>query len=116
MLEGKTVQKYVRVSPFKARRIAKLVKGKTWKMADAILEFLPHKPARILRKSINNAYSNLLNKAGELKVKEENIWIKDIIIGEGPTMKRIRPMSLGRAGLIRKRTSHITVIVQEKEV
>jgi len=116
MLEGKTIQKYIRISPTKVRRVANLVKGKEWRTADAILEFLPHKAARLLRKSINNAYSNLVNKAGELKVKEENIWINDIIIGEGPKMKRIRPMSLGRAGLIRKRTTHITVIVQEKEV
>jgi len=115
MLEAKTIQKYIRISPSKMRRISVLVKGKTWKTADAILEFLPHKGARILRKSINNAYSNLINKAGELKVKEENIWVKDIIIGEGPKMKRIRPMSLGRAGLIRKRTTNITVVVQEKE-
>jgi len=113
-MEARAVQKYVKVSPFKARKLISLVKGKPVLEALAILDYLPHRAAHHIWKAIHSASMNLVNKAGELKVKEENIFVESIHIEEGPFLKRVRPMSMGRAGLIRRRTSHITVVVKEK--
>jgi len=113
-MEGKAIQRYVRVSPFKARRLIPLVKGKPVLEALAVLDFTHGKASHHLWKAIHSASMNLINKAGEIRVKEEDLYVKSVVIDEGPFFKRIRPMSLGRAGLIRKRTSHITVIVEER--
>ncbi|RKZ27262.1 50S ribosomal protein L22 [bacterium] len=115
MIEGRTYQRFVRMSPMKARRVVELVKGKSVPEALAILEFLPQKPAKILKKAIEHAVANAINKAGEIRVKPEDFYVKDLRVDRGPMYKRIRPWSMGRAVIIRKRTSHITVVVEEKE-
>lgn len=113
-MEGKTVQKNVRLSPKKGRRIIPHIKGKSVSEAKVRLDFLPHSAARILKKCVHTAASNYLDKAEEMDIREEDLYIKSVQINEGQKLKRYRPMSFGRAGLIRKRTSHITVVVEEK--
>jgi large subunit ribosomal protein L22 len=112
-MEGKAVQKNIRMSPKKGRRLIPHIKGKSVVEAMTCLEFLPHRAARVLKKCVHTAASNYLDKAGELDLKEENLYIKSISINEGQKFKRYRPMSFGRAGLIRKRTSHVTVVVDK---
>jgi large subunit ribosomal protein L22 len=112
---GKTFQKGIRLSPRKGRRIIPEVMGKSVTDAKMILDFHPHKAARIMKKCIHNAASNYIDKAGDMELKENDLYVKSIIIDEGAKMKRLRPMSFGRAGLIRKRTSHITVVVDKIE-
>lgn len=116
-MEGTCVAKFVRVSPTKARRIADLVKHKDVNAAIAILEHLPNRAAAPVKKAIKSAVSNVISQAGEIKVKEENLYLKSIRIDTGSSkwMKRLLPRAMGRADVIRHRTSHIRVVVAEKE-
>jgi large subunit ribosomal protein L22 len=113
-MRGKTVQKNIRLSPRKGRRIIPQIEGISVVEAKTKLDFLPHRAAKILKKCIHTAASNCIDKAGEMDLKEEDLYVKSVKIDEGQKMKRYRPMSFGRAGIIRKRMSHITVIVDKK--
>lgn len=103
--------KYIRISPFKVRRVAKLVRGKSVSEAVQILNNLPHKGASLLLKVIHSAKSNAVNNK---KLKEVNLQLPLILVNEGPTIKRFRPVGRGRIFGILKRTSHIIVGVNEK--
>ncbi|HDS09482.1 MAG TPA: 50S ribosomal protein L22 [Firmicutes bacterium] len=102
--------KYIRISPFKLRRIAQVIKGEYLEDALSYLKFLPHRGADFLTKTIKSAAANAVQK----KMKEEDLIVSNIIVDEGPTIKRFRPRAMGRATRIRKRTSHITVILDDK--
>jgi large subunit ribosomal protein L22 len=113
MMEAKSFQKNIRISARKARRLVPHIKGKSVVEAKMRLDFLPQGAARVLKKCVHAAASNYLNKAGEIDLKEEDLFVKSVMIDEGQKFKRYRPMSFGRAGLIRKRASHITVVVDK---
>ena len=104
--------KYIRISPSKVRRVAKLVRGKTVMEAQRILSNLPHKGANLLLKVINSARANAINNK---KYNEVDLQLPLILINEGPTFKRFRPVGRGRIFGILKRTSHIIVGVNEKK-
>ena len=110
---GKAVAKYIRISPFKVRRIANEIRNKNVLEAEAYLSVLPNKDAGILKKVVLSARANMLNI--DRNIDEENIIISKILIDGGPTLKRFHPISRGRAAKILKRTSHITVEVKNKE-
>ncbi|MCG8571485.1 MAG: 50S ribosomal protein L22 [Spirochaetes bacterium] len=112
-MEAKAIAKFIRISPFKVRRIANEVRNMGVLEAEAYLSVLPNKGAGILKKVIHSARSNLLNK--DKNLDEENIYISQLYIDGGPTMKRFHPISRGRAAKILKRTSHITVEVKTRE-
>ncbi|MCK4421871.1 50S ribosomal protein L22 [candidate division WOR-3 bacterium] len=112
---GKTVQKGVRLSPKKGRLIIPKVKGKKVNEAMMILDYLPQKAARIMKKCIHTAASNYIDKAGDIQLKEEDLYVKTIKIDQGPSLKRWRPKAFGMASAIRKSTSHITVEVDKVE-
>jgi large subunit ribosomal protein L22 len=114
MMEGKTVQKNVRVSAKKARRLVSHIKGKSVVEAKMRLDFLPQGAARLLKKCVHAAASNYLDKAGEMDLKEEDLYVKSVMVDEGQKIKRYRPMSFGRAGIVRRRSSHITVVVDRR--
>ncbi|WP_018124746.1 50S ribosomal protein L22 [Desulfovibrio oxyclinae] len=109
-MEAKAVAKFIRVSPRKTRLVAETVKGKPVEDALNVLRFTPKKPARILSKVLYSAIANAEQKPG---VDVDALVIDKIIVNEGPTWKRIKPRAMGRAYRIRKRTSHITVVVKE---
>ena len=111
MAEAKAVARYIRISPIKARWVADLIRGKSVNDAFAILAFTNKKAARIIEKVLKSAVANAAQR-GDIDV--DNLYIKTITVDQGPMLKRIRPMARGRAGLIRKRTSHITIIVEER--
>ena len=102
--------KYVRVSPRKARMVTDLVKGK--KVGDAlnILAFTNKAIAQKLTKLINSAVANAQQNN---KMNVDTLLIKRISVDEGSTLKRFMPRAMGRATMIRKRTSHITVVLDE---
>ncbi len=116
-MEGKCVSRFVRISPAKARRVANLVRDKDVITAIAMLEQIPNSAANPIRKAIKSAVSNIISQAGEIKVKEEDIILISIKVDTGSSkfMKRLRPRAMGRADVIKHRTSHISVIVAEKE-
>lgn len=109
-MEARAVAKYVRVSPRKVRLIMDEVRGK--KVSDALnlLTFSSQKGAFILKKLISSAVANAENNAN---MDVDTLYIKRIFADEGPTLKRFRPRAMGRATRIRKRTSHLTVVLDE---
>ena len=103
--------KYLMISPRKIRRIADHVRKKPYSEALAILESLPHKGAKLLKKVIASAAANALynNK----KLDEDILYIKELNVDEGPRMKRLSPRARGRADQLLKRMSHISVVLDE---
>ena len=109
-MEVKAVTKYVRLSPRKARDMARAIQGLP--VADAIktVEFSERKAARQLEKTIRSAVANAENNA---KLSADDLKVKEATIGEGPAMKRFWARSRGMVSKIRKRTSHITIVLSD---
>jgi len=109
-MEARAVARYIRISPQKVRLIMDEVRGKKVDEAIKVLSFTPNKGARILKKLINSAVANAeANK----EIDVDTLYIKRIYADQGPVMKRFQPRAMGRASGIRKRTSHLTVILDE---
>ena len=111
-MEAKAKARFARVSPRKARLVAANIKDKSVEEAVNTLTFTPKKAAKTLYKVLYSAISNAEQISG---IDIDNLYVKKVQIDEGPTWKRIRPRAMGRATRILKRTSHITVIVDELE-
>lgn len=109
-MESQATAKYVRVSPRKTRIIARNVKGMSIEAAMNVLRFTPNKPAGIILDVMRSALANAEHNAN---LDVDSLRVKEILVNEGPTWKRFMPRSQGRANTIRKRTSHITVILAE---
>jgi large subunit ribosomal protein L22 len=109
---AKATASFIRVSPRKTRIVIALVKGKGVKEALGILRNTNRKPASILVKILNSAIANAKRLPN---IKEEDLYISDMQADSGPMLKRYRAQSMGRAGMIKKRTSHITVVLDTVE-
>ena len=109
-MEVRAVDKYIRVSPRKARLVADLVKGKPVSDALSVLEFTPKAASIYVFKLINSAVANASRKEG---VDVDILYVKNVLVDQGPTLKRFRPGPQGRGFRILKRTCHITVILDE---
>ncbi len=103
--------KFLMVSPTKVRRVADNVRRKPYPEAIAILESLPHKGAGLLKKAIQSAASNALYQNKNLD--EDMLYVKELLVDEGPRLKRLWIRARGRADILRKRMTHITVVVDE---
>ncbi len=114
-MEAKAVARFVRMSPRKIRRVAELIRGKNVGEAINILHFTRKNATEPLEKVLRSAVANMLNVEGSSKVDPDNLYIKELRVDEGITLRRFRAASMGRAVRIRKRTSHITVRVAEVE-
>ncbi|MDA3951076.1 MAG: 50S ribosomal protein L22 [Spirochaeta sp.] len=101
--------KFVRISPFKARRVADVVRRRPYTEAVAILGNMPQKGARLVRKVIQSAAANALSNNRNLD--EEMLYVTELYVNEGPRMKRLWVRGRGRADLLLKRMSHITAVV-----
>ena len=111
-MEAKAIAKYVRVSPRKAGQICSLVRGKDVNEALAILKFTPRGAAADIAKVVKSAKANAENNH---EMNAENLYVASIVANQGPTIKRFMPRAQGRATMIRKRTSHIEVVLKEKK-
>ena len=109
-MEVKATAKYMRISAQKVRRIVDAIKGRPAEAGLNALKFMPQKSAGMVEKILRSAIANAEQNA-ELDV--DSLMIKNIIVDEGPTLKRFRARARGRGSRILKRTSHITVIVAE---
>jgi large subunit ribosomal protein L22 len=109
-METKAQAKFIRIAPQKVQVLVPAVKGRKVEEAIALLRFLPRKGARILYRVLHSAVAN----AGQNKVDIDTLYVKKIMVDKGPTMKRWMPRAMGRATPILKRTSHITVILEER--
>lgn len=111
-MEAKATAKYVRVTPRKARLVIDQVRGKDVVAAREILRFSERAIAEVVEKVLNSAVANAENNH---HMRSADLVVKAAYVDEGPTLKRIRPRAKGSASRIRKRTSHITVIVAPRE-
>ena len=111
-METKAVARYIRVSPRKARRAVDLVRGRQVEDALTVLKFSTIGAAKVVAKVVASASANAEKN---LHVKPDNLYVSEAFVNEGPTLKRFRPRAMGRASRINKRTSHITVVVAERE-
>jgi large subunit ribosomal protein L22 len=107
----KAITRYLIVSPYKIRPVADLIRRKPYTDALSLLENMPHKGARLIRKTVISAASNALNL--DTQLAEDMLYIKDIRVDEGPRMKRVWFRARGRADMLLKRLCHITVIVDQ---
>ena len=107
--------RFIRQSAKKVRRTLGLVRGRDVETALNLLHFAPQKASTIIEKTIHSAVSNYLQSDMTEDRDAEDLFVKEVFVDEGPTMRRFRPASMGRASRIRKRSSHLTVIVAEKE-
>ena len=103
--------KFVRVSDTKARIVLEQIKGKGIGEAMAILAYSPRYAAEIIEKVLKSAVANAENN---LELDVNNLYVADVFANQGPTLKRIRPRAQGRAYRIEKRTSHITIVLDER--
>jgi large subunit ribosomal protein L22 len=112
-MEAKAQARFVRVTPRKARRVVDLIRGRQAAEAVAVLEFAQQAASEPVRKVVQSAIANARFKAkrDSEQLDERQLVVQEAYVDEGPTMKRFRPRAQGRAYRIRKRTSHITVVV-----
>ena len=111
-MESRAVARYIRMSPRKARQVVDLVRGKAVEAALSLLHFMPKKAARAVEQTVRSAAANWDVREGE-KGDHEDLFIKEIFVDGGIAFKRVLPMPRGSAGKIRKRFSHITVVVSD---
>jgi len=110
-MESIAVAKFVRVSPRKVRLVMNQIRGKKVDEALNLLSFAPQRGANILKKLINSAVANAQQNSN---IDIDNLYIDKIYADEGPVLKRFRPRAMGRATRILKRTSHLTVVLDER--
>lgn len=109
-MEAKAVAKYVRISPLKVRKLVGAVKGRPVESSLDSLKFMPQKAARIIEKVIRSAVANADQNQG---LDIDSLVVRNVIVDQGPTLKRFRARARGRGSRILKRTAHITVILAE---
>lgn len=111
-MEARAIAKHVRVSSRKMKFVCNMVRGKSVEEALTILKFTPNKGAKILEKVVKSAAANAENN---FDMNKDNLYVSEVYSNQGPTLKRFRPRSQGRAFKILKRTSHIGVVVKERD-
>ncbi len=112
VLQAKATLKYARISSRKVKIVADLIRGKDVNEALAIVKFTPKASSAIIEKLLKSAIANAENNHG---MKHENLYVAEIYANQGPTLRRIRPAAKGSAVRIRKRTSHITIVLKERD-
>lgn len=112
ILKAKAEAKYIRIAPRKVDIVLKLIKGQPVEYAMAILENTPKSACEDLKKLLKSATANAENN---MNMDVSRLYVAECYVGQGPTLKRIRPRAQGRAFRINKRTSHVTMVLQEKE-
>lgn len=110
-MEAKAVAKYIRIAPRKVRVVMDLIRGKDIAEAFAILKFTPKVGAQAIEKVLKSAVANAENN---FDMDVDKLYVSSCFVDQGPTLKRIHPRSRGQAFKILKRTSHITIVVEER--
>lgn len=108
-MDARAQARYVRVTPMKARRVVDLIRGLPTAEAQAILKFAPQAASEPVGKVLDSAIANATHNHS---LDPRRLVVSEAYVDEGPTMKRFRPRAQGRGYRIRKRTSHITVVVE----
>lgn len=111
-MESRAQAKMIRISSRKVKLVIDLIRGKSIGEAFAILRLTPKAASPVVEKVLKSAVANAEHN---YNMDVEKLYVKEVYVGEGPTLKRFRPRAQGRATQILKRTSHTTVVVAEKE-
>lgn len=111
-MEVQALTKYVRVSPKKAREVIREIQGRRAAEAEQLLKFIPRKSARLVAKTLHSAIANAENNNN---LSGEDLIITKAVIEEGPSLKRFRAGARGSAKPFKKRTSHIRIILSDKQ-
>ena len=111
VMEVRSIYKYARISPFKAREVTREIQGLPVSAALDLLAFTPKKAAFLINKTLKSAIANAENNAN---LKPDGLVVKEAIVGEGPTSKRIMARARGSASRILKRTSHIRIVLTDE--
>jgi len=109
-MEARAIAKYLRISPRKVRLNADLIRGKKVEDAINLLSLTPKAGAKVVSKVVQSA---LANARQDKSIDVDTLFVKTIYVNQGPTLKRFRPKPMGRAGRIRARTCHVTVVLSE---
>ncbi len=104
--------RFARIAPRKVRKVAQLIRGKAVDQAINVLMFTNRRPASLLKKLLVSAIANAEDKS-KGSVNTDNLLVKEVVVDQGPTLKRWRPRAMGRATRINKRTSHITIVLDD---
>jgi large subunit ribosomal protein L22 len=110
-MQIRSIYRGARISAFKCREVTREIQGLPVAAALDILTFTPKKAARLVEKTLKSAIANAENNSN---LRAEKLVVKEAVVGEGPTFKRFQPKARGSAGPIRKRTSHIRIIVTDE--
>ena len=110
-MQIKSIYRGARISAFKAREVTRAIQGLPVAAALDLLAFTPRKAAGLVAKTLKSAIANAENNAN---LRAEKLVVQEAVVGEGPTMKRSQPKARGSAGPIRKRTSHIRIILTDE--
>jgi large subunit ribosomal protein L22 len=110
-MEVRSIYKYARISPFKAREVTREIQGLPVSAALDLLTFTPKKAAFLIGKTLKSAIANAENNAN---LKPDGLVVKEAVVGEGPTLKRIMARARGSASRIQKRTSHIRIVLSDE--
>jgi large subunit ribosomal protein L22 len=111
-VKAKAIQRYVRITPRKCNQVLALIRGQSVEQAQTTLEFTPKLGARIVGKVLKSAVANALHEG---KVRIEDLYVEEAVVGAGPTLKRWLPRAQGRATPLLKRMSHVSLTVATKE-
>ena len=109
-MQVKAKARFIRIAPRKVRLVVDMVRGKKVGDALGILQFTQKRGAKVVSKLLNTAVANAENK-GDIDV--DTLYIQKIFVDQGPTLKRFKPRAMGRATMIQKKTSHISIILDE---
>ncbi|MFP6886257.1 MAG: 50S ribosomal protein L22 [Opitutales bacterium] len=110
-MEVKAISKYMRISPKKAREVARVLPGRTAGEGVELLKFIPRKAARMLDKTLRSAMANAENNAN---LSAEGLVIREAIVEQGPALRRFRPCARGSAHPYKKRMSHFRIVLSDE--
>jgi large subunit ribosomal protein L22 len=111
-MQATAIQRYVRITPRKCNQVLALIRGQAVEQAQNTLQFTPKNGARIVQKVLKSAVANALHVG---KVRIEDLYVKEAVVGAGPTLKRWLPRAQGRATPLLKRMSHVSLTVATRE-
>ncbi|MBI5403719.1 MAG: 50S ribosomal protein L22 [Ignavibacteriae bacterium] len=114
-MESRALTRYVGSSPRKMRLVVDLIRNRNVDEALAILKFTNKNAAKVVEKTLISAYSNLVRKLDTGRINKNEVVVKRAFVNEGPSLKRMLPAPQGRAYRIRKRSSHLTLVVEHLE-
>ena len=113
-MEAKASAKYVRMSPRKVRQVIDLIRGRDVDESLSTLHFMKRAARVPVEKTLRSAVANLFNTKEGASLEPSDLYVREAFVDEGPTLRRYMPRAMGRATPLRRRTSHITIVVGEK--